>query len=138
MEISWGLIKYLVRFWAYFGACYSIRAIFHSFKWPSIGKITSPSGHTALSLCLCLSIYLTLPLSSIFFTNLFSVFSFLSPSSKLWCTFLRDLIFDLLKKIQLLLPASVTRLGDFWKFLVTNYLLNVAQMFCDFLGILKI
>ena len=35
------------------------------------------------------------------------------------------------------LNNSVTRLGDFWKFLVTNYLSKVAQMFGDFWGILK-
>ena len=28
---------------------------------------------------------------------------------------------------------SVTRLGDFWKFSVTNYRTEVAQMFGDFL-----
>ena len=32
---------------------------------------------------------------------------------------------------------SVTSLGDFWKFFVTNYLSKVAQMFSDFWGILK-
>ena len=30
-----------------------------------------------------------------------------------------------------------TSLGDFWKFLMTNYLSKVAQMFGDFWGILK-
>ena len=33
---------------------------------------------------------------------------------------------------------SATRLGDFWKFLVTNILSKVAQMFGDFLGFLEI
>ena len=28
----------------------------------------------------------------------------------------------------------VTRLGDFWKFLITNCLTKVTQIFCDFLG----
>ena len=28
----------------------------------------------------------------------------------------------------------MTRLGDFWKFLVTNFLTKVAQMYVDFLG----
>ena len=35
------------------------------------------------------------------------------------------------------LTANVTRLGDFWKFLVTNFLTKVAQMYVDFLDILK-
>ena len=33
--------------------------------------------------------------------------------------------------------SSVPKLGDFWKFLVTNYLSKVAKMFGDFWGILK-
>ena len=34
--------------------------------------------------------------------------------------------------------ASVTRFGDFWKFLLTHFLtILVAQIFGDFLGILK-
>ena len=33
--------------------------------------------------------------------------------------------------------TSVTRLGDFWRFLVTNFLLKVAQMYGDFSGFLK-
>ena len=28
----------------------------------------------------------------------------------------------------------MTRLGDFWNFLVTNFITKVAQMFGDFLG----
>ena len=32
--------------------------------------------------------------------------------------------------------ASVTRLGDFWKFLATNFLIKVAQIFCNFVGCL--
>ena len=30
--------------------------------------------------------------------------------------------------------VSVTRLGDFWKFFVTNFLTKVAQIFVDFWG----
>ena len=30
--------------------------------------------------------------------------------------------------------ASVTRLGDFWKFLVTKFLAKVAQIIGNFLG----
>ena len=37
----------------------------------------------------------------------------------------------------LVVGASVTRLGDFWKFYVTNYLSKEAQMFGDFWGIFK-
>ena len=33
--------------------------------------------------------------------------------------------------------TSVTRLGDFWKLLGTNFLSKVAQMFVDFLGSLE-
>ena len=33
--------------------------------------------------------------------------------------------------------ASVTRLGDFWKILVTNFLTKVAQIIEDFLGFLE-
>ena len=33
--------------------------------------------------------------------------------------------------------SSVTKLGDFWKFKVSNYYSKVAQMFGDFGGILK-
>ena len=29
---------------------------------------------------------------------------------------------------------SVTKLGDFWKFLVTKFLSKVAQIICNFLG----
>ena len=32
------------------------------------------------------------------------------------------------------LATSVTRLGDFWNFLVTNFIKKIAQMFGDFLG----
>ena len=31
------------------------------------------------------------------------------------------------------LTTSVTRLGNFWNFFVTNFISKVAQMFCDFL-----
>ena len=33
--------------------------------------------------------------------------------------------------------SSVTRLGDFWKFLEIHFLAKVAQMYVDFLGCLK-
>ena len=33
-----------------------------------------------------------------------------------------------------ILNLSVTRLGDFWKFLATNFLPKVAQMYSDSLG----
>ena len=32
---------------------------------------------------------------------------------------------------------SVTRLGDFWKFFITNFHVKVAQIFGDYLAILK-
>ena len=32
---------------------------------------------------------------------------------------------------------SVTRLGDFWNFLVTNYVTKVTRLFSDFMGSLK-
>ena len=32
---------------------------------------------------------------------------------------------------------SVTRLGDFWNFLATNFVTKVAQMFCNFMGSCK-
>ena len=32
---------------------------------------------------------------------------------------------------------SVTRLGDFWKFLVTNFITKVAKVLGDFLGFLE-
>ena len=38
---------------------------------------------------------------------------------------------------NLYVNTSLTRLGDFWKFLVSNYLSKVAQMFSDFWGIWK-
>ena len=31
-------------------------------------------------------------------------------------------------------PPRVSRLGDFWKFLLTNLVTKVAQLFVDFLG----
>ena len=31
----------------------------------------------------------------------------------------------------------VARLGDFWNFLVTNFITKVAQMFGDFLAVVK-
>ena len=34
--------------------------------------------------------------------------------------------------------ASVTRLGDFWKILVTNLLIKVAQMFCNIWGYFEV
>ena len=44
---------------------------------------------------------------------------------------------DSLKRKWGLKTISVTRFGNFWKFLVTNHLSKVAQMFGDFCGILK-
>ena len=44
---------------------------------------------------------------------------------------------DSLKRKWGLKTISVTRFGNFWKFLVTNHLSKVAQMFGDFCDILK-
>ena len=40
-----------------------------------------------------------------------------------------------LMKIIVLVLAIVTRLGDFWNFLSTDFITKVAQMFGGFLGI---
>ena len=37
----------------------------------------------------------------------------------------------------MLLPCSVIRLGNFFKFLGTCFLTKVAQIFCDFVGYFK-
>ena len=39
-----------------------------------------------------------------------------------------------IKQIKVLPMTNVTRLGNFWNFLATNFILKVAQMFGDFLG----
>ena len=48
LVISWGFIYYLADFWTYFGNFCGHCAYFYSNKWPNIGKIIYPSGHTGL------------------------------------------------------------------------------------------
>ena len=43
-----------------------------------------------------------------------------------------------LQFLSLCILTSVTRLGDFWTSLLTNYLSKVAKMFGNFWGIFKI
>ena len=46
LEIYWGFIQYLPKFWTYFANVCSNWANFHCYKWPNVVQIMWASGHT--------------------------------------------------------------------------------------------